>query len=101
MTSTNETKVTTVAKGGGEQVQPEKRTRVTVPYIQTACTQEQFDLHQQRRKELNETWSQYILAALDLRLAQLAKREQWREQKRKQSKKAEGGVGQPVEARRE
>ena len=109
---TSETKQTTVAETEGrpecalppreqEQPQPEKKVRATPPYIQTVCTQAQFDLHQQRRKELNETWSQYILAGLELRLAQLAKREQWREQKRKQAqnKKAEGEASQPVEAK--
>jgi hypothetical protein len=108
MTSTSETKVTTVAQPREgkpecalppreqEQPQPEKKVRTTPPYIQTVCTQEQFDLHQQRRKELNETWSQYILAGLELRLAQLAKREQWREQKRRQ---AQSKTSQPVEAK--
>ena len=92
---TSETKQTTagVTEGRPEcALPPREGTRRTPPYIQTVCTQEQFDLHQQRRKELNETWSQYILAGLDLRLATLEKRENWRDAKRrqKQSKKAEG-----------
>jgi len=101
MSSTNETKTPTAAKEGGEQVQPEKKERKTPPYIQTPCTQEVFDLHQQRRKELGESWGQYILAALELRMRQLEKRAGWREAKQRQaqSKKADGGVGQPAEAK--
>lgn len=71
---TSETKQTTVTEGTPEcALPPREGTRRTPPYIQTVCTQEQFDLHQQRRKELNETWSQYIIAGLELRLATFSK----------------------------
>lgn len=82
MTSTNETKVATAAKEGGEQVQPEKKERKTPPYIQTPTDEATFNLYQEHRKALGETWTTYILTALALRRETLEKRAQWREQKR-------------------
>ena len=98
MTSTNETKTTTVTKEGGEQpvVQPEKKQRRGPTWIQTPVDDATFDLYQAHRKALGETWTAYILTALALRRETLEKRAQWREQKRRQ---AQSKTSQPVELR--
>jgi hypothetical protein len=107
MTSTNETKVTegkpecALPPREQELAQPEKRTRTTPPYIQTPTDEATFNLYQEHRKALGETWTAYILTALALRKETLEKRAQWREQKRKQAqnKKAEGEASQPLEVK--
>lgn len=100
MTSTDETKATTVIEGRPEcALPPQEGTRRTPPYIQTPCTLEVFEMYQAHRKALGETWTTYILSALALRKETLEKREAWREQKRrqKQNKKAASGEAAPVD----